>query len=86
LPVLPATTEEGHSIEPVNQRFKWPLPPGGVQKKGGDRGIDGVISFSTGRGWPGARQRQERLCQLRDVVRDLKGVLEREKAEIGLHD
>jgi len=60
-------------------------PVGGVEKKGADKGIDGVITFTDAGG------------ELRTVVgsvksggvnsgmiRDLKGTLEREKAAIGL--
>jgi site-specific DNA-methyltransferase (adenine-specific) len=61
-------------------------PLGGVQKKGSDRGIDGVISFSTGpRGEVGRALVSVKCGSVNSSqVRDLKGVLEREKAEIGL--
>jgi len=61
-------------------------PVGGVQKKGADRGIDGVISFSTGpHGEVGrALVSVKRGAVNSGMVRDLKGVLDREKAEIGL--
>ena len=61
-------------------------PVGGVQKKGADRGIDGVISFSTGpRGEVGRALVSVKSGTVNSgMVRDLKGVLDREKAEIGL--
>jgi site-specific DNA-methyltransferase (adenine-specific) len=61
-------------------------PIGGVQKKGADKGIDGVISFSTGpRGEVGRALVSVKSGGVNSgMVRDLKGVLEREKAEIGL--
>jgi site-specific DNA-methyltransferase (adenine-specific) len=61
-------------------------PVGGTQKKGADRGIDGVISFSTGpRGEVGRALVSVKSGAVNvGMVRDLKGVLEREKAEIGL--
>ena len=61
-------------------------PVGGVQKKGADRGIDGVISFSTGpHGEVGRALVSVKSGTVNSgMVRDLKGVLEREKAEIGL--
>src|SRR5665811_1628463 len=59
---------------------------GGIQKKGADRGIDGVISFSTGpHGEMGRALVSVKSGSVNSSqVRDLKGVLEREKAEIGL--
>jgi site-specific DNA-methyltransferase (adenine-specific) len=61
-------------------------PIGGAQKKGADRGIDGVISFSTGpRGEVGRALVSVKCGSVNSgMVRDLKGVLDREKAEIGL--
>ena len=61
-------------------------PLGAIQVKGADRGIDGVISFSTGpRGEMGrALVGVKRGSVNPSQVRDLKGVLEREEAEIGL--
>ena len=61
-------------------------PMGGVQKKGADRGIDGVISFSTGpHGEVGRALVSVKSGSVNSgMVRDLKGVLDREKAEIGL--
>ena len=61
-------------------------PQGGTQKKGADKGIDGVISFSTGpRGEVGRALVSVKSGGVNSsMIRDLKGVLEREKAEIGL--
>ncbi|MBI2763699.1 MAG: restriction endonuclease, partial [Chloroflexi bacterium] len=61
-------------------------PQGGTQKKGADKGIDGVISFSTGpRGEVGRALVSVKSGTVNSsMIRDLKGVLEREKAEIGL--
>jgi site-specific DNA-methyltransferase (adenine-specific) len=61
-------------------------PMGGAQKKGADRGIDGVISFSTGpHGEVGRALVSVKSGGVNSSqVRDLKGVLEREKAEIGI--
>ena len=61
-------------------------PQGGTQKKGADKGIDGVISFSTGpHGEVGRAIVSVKSGSVNSsMVRDLKGVLEREKAEIGL--
>jgi DNA modification methylase len=61
-------------------------PLGSVQKKGADRGIDGVISFSTGpHGEVGRALVSVKSGSINSsMVRDLKGVLDREKAEIGL--
>ena len=74
-------------------QFRWwaldligAQPLGAGQKKGADRGIDGVISFSTGpRGEMGRALVSVKSGAVNSSqVRDLKGVLEREKAEIGL--
>ena len=60
-------------------------PVGGVEKKGADRGIDGLITF-TGLN----RELHSVLVSVKSghvtsaMVRDLKGTLEREKASIGL--
>ena len=57
------------------------------QKKGRDRGIDGVIAFIDGP----QRRRETVIVQVKSGhvtashIRDLKGVLEREKAAIGLY-
>jgi site-specific DNA-methyltransferase (adenine-specific) len=82
----------GTGLEGQYQFQWWALdligaqPIGGVQKKGADRGIDGVISFSTGpRGEIGRALVSVKSGSVNSsMVRDLKGVLEREKAEIGL--
>jgi DNA modification methylase len=83
---------QGTGLEGQYQFQWWALdligaqPVGGVQKKGADRGIDGVISFSTGPHGEVGRA----LVSVKSggvsafMVRDLKGVLDREKAEIGL--
>jgi site-specific DNA-methyltransferase (adenine-specific) len=60
-------------------------PVGGVQKKGADRGIDGVITFSDER-----HALQTVVGSVKSghvnssMVRDLKGTLDREKAAMGL--
>jgi hypothetical protein len=82
----------GTGLEGQYQFQWWALdligaqPMGGAQKKGADRGIDGVISFSTGpRGEVGRALVSVKSGSVNSsMVRDLKGVLEREKAEIGL--
>jgi site-specific DNA-methyltransferase (adenine-specific) len=82
----------GTGLEGQYQFQWWALdligaqPMGGVQKKGADRGIDGVISFSTGpRGEVGRALVSVKSGTVNSgMVRDLKGVLDREKAEIGL--
>jgi site-specific DNA-methyltransferase (adenine-specific) len=57
------------------------------QKKGADKGIDGVISFLDGSN----RRRETVIVQVKSGhvtsshIRDLKGVLEREKAALGLY-
>ena len=83
---------KGTGLEGQYQFQWWALdligaqPQGGVQKKGADRGIDGVISFSTGpRGEVGRALVSVKSGTVNSgMVRDLKGVLEREHAEIGL--
>ena len=69
----------------------WALDRLGAQpvsgkKKGADKGIDGVISFSTGpRGEVGRALVSVKSGGVNSsMIRDLKGVLEREQAEIGL--
>jgi len=82
----------GTGLEGQYQFQWWALdligaqPMGGAQKKGADRGIDGVISFSTGpRGEIGRALVSVKSGGVNSsMVRDLKGVLDREKAEIGL--
>ncbi len=82
----------GTGLEGQYQFQWWALdligaqPQGGAQKKGADRGIDGVISFSTGpRGQMGRALVSVKSGSVNSSqIRDLKGVLEREKAEIGL--
>ncbi len=60
-------------------------PLGGVEKKGADRGIDGVITFTDRNG-----EIRTVLVSVKSggvnsgMVRDLKGTLEREQASIGL--
>jgi DNA modification methylase len=60
-------------------------PLGGVEKKGSDRGIDGLITFTDQN-----RELHSVLVSVKSggvnsgMVRDLKGTLEREKAAIGL--
>jgi site-specific DNA-methyltransferase (adenine-specific) len=80
---------------PDNGRYQfqwWALnlvdakPVGGIEKKGADQGIDGKITFSAGpRGEIGQVLVSVKSGHVNSaMVRDLKGVLEREKAEIGL--
>jgi hypothetical protein len=60
-------------------------PLGGVEKKGADRGIDGVITFTDKHG-----ELQSVLVSVKSghvnssMVRDLKGAMDRDKAAIGL--
>ncbi len=60
-------------------------PIGGVEKKGADRGIDGIITFTDAHG-----ELQAVLVSVKSghvnsgMIRDLKGTIEREKAAIGL--
>jgi site-specific DNA-methyltransferase (adenine-specific) len=83
---------KGSGLEGQYQFQWWALdlvgaqPQGGTQKKGADKGIDGVISFSTGpRGEVGRALVSVKSGTVNSgMIRDLKGVLEREKAEIGL--
>ncbi len=81
----------GTGLEGQYQFQWWALDlvgaqPLGAIKKGADRGIDGVISFSTGpRGEVGRALVSVKSGSVGSaMVRDLKGVLDREKAEIGL--
>ena len=82
----------GTGLEGQYQFQWWALdligaqPMGGAQRKGADRGIDGVINFSTGpRGEVGRALVSVKSGGVNSSqVRDLKGVLDREKAEIGL--
>jgi DNA modification methylase len=73
-------------------QFQWwalglvgATPVGGVEKKGADRGIDGVITFTSSN-----TEVQTVLASVKSghvgssMIRDLKGTLEREKAAIGL--
>jgi DNA modification methylase len=61
-------------------------PLGGTEKKGADRGIDGRITFTAG----GKGEMGQALVSVKSgkvnsaMVRDLKGTIEREKAEIGI--
>jgi site-specific DNA-methyltransferase (adenine-specific) len=61
-------------------------PLGGTEKKGADRGIDGRVTFTVG----GKGEMGQALVSVKSgnvnssMVRDLKGTLEREGAEIGL--
>jgi hypothetical protein len=62
------------------------MPRGGKEKKGADRGIDGVVPFIDGAN----RGRKECLVQVKGgkvqsgQIRDLRGTMEREKAEMAL--
>jgi site-specific DNA-methyltransferase (adenine-specific) len=83
---------QGTGLEGQYQFQWWALdligaqPQGGSQKKGADKGIDGVVSFSTGpRGEMGRALVSVKSGSVNSSqIRDLKGVLDREKAEIGL--
>ena len=61
-------------------------PLGGTEKKGADRGIDGRITFTVG----GKGEMGQALVSVKSgnvnsgMVRDLKGTIEREGAQIGL--
>jgi DNA modification methylase len=61
-------------------------PLGGTQKKGSDRGIDGRITFTIGpKGEMGQALVSVKSGKVNSSqIRDLKGTIEREKAEIGL--
>jgi site-specific DNA-methyltransferase (adenine-specific) len=61
-------------------------PLGGTEKKGADRGIDGRITFTTGpKGEMGQALVSVKSGHVNSsMIRDLKGTLEREGAEIGL--
>jgi site-specific DNA-methyltransferase (adenine-specific) len=61
-------------------------PMGGTEKKGSDRGIDGRITFTVGpKGEMGQALVSVKSGKVNSgMVRDLKGTIEREKAEIGL--
>ena len=82
----------GSGLEGQYQFQWWALdligaqPQGGTQKKGADKGIDGIISFSTGpHGEVGRAIVSVKSGSVNSsMIRDLKGVLERERAEIGL--
>jgi site-specific DNA-methyltransferase (adenine-specific) len=61
-------------------------PLGGSEKKGADRGIDGRLTFTIGpKGEMGQALVSVKSGKVNSaMVRDLKGTIEREKAEIGL--
>jgi DNA modification methylase len=60
-------------------------PVGGVEKKGSDRGIDGIITFTDRHGELQAVLVSVKSGQVNSgMVRDLKGAMDREKAAIGL--
>jgi len=61
-------------------------PLGGTEKKGADRGIDGRITFTIGpKGEMGQALVSVKSGKVNSsMIRDLKGTIEREKAEIGL--
>ena len=62
------------------------MPRGGKDKKGADRGIDGIIPFLDGSN----RSRREIIVQVKGgkvnsaQIRDLRGTMEREKAEMAI--
>ena len=68
----------------LNQINAQPL--GGTEKKGADRGIDGRVTFTVGpKGEMGQALVSVKSGKVNSgMVRDLKGTIEREKAEIGL--
>jgi site-specific DNA-methyltransferase (adenine-specific) len=82
----------GAGLEGQYQFQWWALdligaqPQGGKQTMGSDKGIDGVISFSTGpHGEVGRALVSVKSGKVNSgMVRDLIGVLDREKAEIGI--
>jgi site-specific DNA-methyltransferase (adenine-specific) len=99
VPVIGQPTEvEGarqlaESLPDGRYQFQWwalnkvdARPLGGTEKKGADRGIDGRITFTVG---PKGEMGQA-LVSVKSggvnssMIRDLKGTLEREGAEIGL--
>ena len=97
IPVLGQPTEvEGarafaNSPEGRYQFQWWALnlidatPVGGVQKKGADRGIDGVITFTNEAGKMEGVLVSVKSGKVNSAqVRDLKGTVERDKAAIGL--
>jgi len=61
-------------------------PLGGTEKKGSDRGIDGRVTFTIGpKGEMGQALVSVKSGHVNSaMVRDLKGTIEREKAEIGI--
>jgi site-specific DNA-methyltransferase (adenine-specific) len=61
-------------------------PLGGMEKKGADRGIDGRVTFTIGpKGEMGQALVSVKSGKVNSsMVRDLKGTVEREKAEIGV--
>jgi site-specific DNA-methyltransferase (adenine-specific) len=61
-------------------------PLGGTEKKGADRGIDGRVTFTIGpKGEMGQALVSVKSGKVNSsMVRDLKGTIEREKAEIGV--
>jgi site-specific DNA-methyltransferase (adenine-specific) len=60
-------------------------PLGGVEKKGADRGIDGVITFTDAGGALHTTLVSVKSGRVSSsMVRDLRGTMEREKAAIGL--
>jgi site-specific DNA-methyltransferase (adenine-specific) len=82
-----ATSDDGR------YQFQWwalnlidARPLGGIEKKGADRGIDGRITFTVG----GKGEMGQALVSVKSgkvnsaMIRDLKGTIEREKAEIGI--
>jgi site-specific DNA-methyltransferase (adenine-specific) len=84
-----AKSAEALALENRHQFEWWALSmvnahPAQDKKKGADRGIDGVIVFAEGQG-----KYQKMLISVKSghvnaaMIRDLKGVLEREKAALG---
>ncbi|MDQ6683015.1 MAG: restriction endonuclease [Chloroflexota bacterium] len=61
-------------------------PLGGTEKKGADRGVDGRVTFTIGpKGQMGQALVSVKSGKVNSsMVRDLKGTIEREKAEIGV--
>lgn len=98
VPVIGQPTEvEGarqlaHSEDGRYQFQWWALnlidarPLGGTEKKGSDRGIDGRVTFTIGpKGEMGQALVSVKSGKVNSSqIRDLKGTIEREKAEIGV--
>ena len=97
-PIIGQPTEVDGARELARQddgryQFQWwalnlidARPLGGTEKKGADRGIDGRVTFTIGpKGEMGQALVSVKSGKVNSsMVRDLKGTIEREKAEIGV--